>query len=273
MISEAEFMKLPKCEKCKNRGKYSVRCDTVELQDDYGVEPGMVVNIKCSRCELQRIRRKMFLDNSTFDKTLLMYQLSDYVYPDKTTEINLKLTEEALSIAKNICSDIENNFINEGGFTLIYDKNHVGKSILAYIILRESYCQGFSGKIISIADLTLILSQKIYGNVVLDHDGDVIFDLEDYINCDVLIIDEFELINEYFGSTNIRRAFILKIFRDRLKNGKPTIVLSQSKLKVLFSEANLGILGVPFDFPSIILRNYRIMSLHGKFKKEKTKIK
>ena len=195
------------------------------------------------------------------------FEFSDYVLPDKSQLEFSKNTKSIESLTK-WTEDIEKNFMKHGGFTIIFGTMNTGKTITAHIIAREAYVQGFMCNMISLADLSVDLSHMIEGTVAKNRDGKIVFDLEDYVNCDILCVDNFELINDYFERPNIRRALIFKMLRDRLKAERPTIIISQRELSEMFSDANRECKSIPYDFPPLISKHYRNVWLYGKFKKE-----
>jgi DNA replication protein DnaC len=204
----------------------------------------------------------MFLANKSFESALHFFELKDYVFPDESQTLMMADTKTALDLAAEICKDIEGNLIDPGGFLVIIGEGNSGKSIVSHIIARESYLQGFTCQMISILDLSVAMSHRIDGNKAKANNGEILFDLEDYLDCDVVVVDDFEMVNHYFEQPNVRRALVLKLFRDRLKGGKPTIVLTDQVLKQQFTNFEIQ------DFPSVLGKNYRVMKLHGRFKKK-----
>lgn len=270
MICEDTFLELPSCKLCRNKGKYNVRCNTVEQQDDYGVAPGEMVTVKCSTCRKNLRRREEFLKNTQFEDPIRYYELSDYELPDESQKFNHKASSDALKLAQKMIDNIEYEIVDKAGFIYITGGMNTGKTIISHIIARESYLQGVMVNRISIPELAVTLSHKIQGTIVRDGD-EIVFDLDDYLDVDLLIVDQFELINSYFGYPTVRRSLIYNIFAGRLKLGKPTIVISKEKLVDMFSEEKMKAVGFPHDFPSIINKCYRTMNLNGRFKEQKAK--
>ena len=119
-------------------------------------------------------------------------------------------------------------------------------------------------------ELGVLLSHRnVEGTIVRDHDNKIVFDLDDWTSCDVLVIDQFQLINSYFKFAGPNRALIFKIFMDRLKAGKPTVVLTQTSLKEMF-DVNREQAKFPYDFPTVILKNFRMLNLYGRFKEKRS---
>ncbi len=267
MISEEQFLELPSCKKCRNKGTYHVRCRTLEQQDEYGIPAGEMVTVKCSTCRANRRRREEFLKNKQFEDPIRFYELSDYELPDETQKFDYARNRNSLDLVETIIKDIDGELVDKGGFLMIFGAMDSGKTILSHIIAREAYIQGAMCHRFSIPEMSVVLSHRIHGNTVRDGD-EIVFDLNDHIDVDVLIVEQFELINNYFAAANIRRSLIYNIFSGRLKAGKPTIVISKEKIADLFSEEEVKRLGIPSDFPSIFNKCYRTLNLHGRFKKE-----
>ena len=267
MISEEIFLQIPICNLCKNKGKYNVRCRTVEQQDEYGVPAGEMITVKCGGCRINTRRREEFLKNKQFEDPIRFYELSDYILPDVSQKFLHKKNSDSIAQAQKIINNVETELVDRGGFLNIIGEINTGKTVLSHIIAREAYTQGVMVHRISIGELAVILSHKIHGRTVRDGD-EIVFDLDDYIDVDVLIVDDFELINSYFAYANVRRSLILNIFSGRLKAGKPTIVISKEKILDLFGEDRRKAQGFPNDFPSIIVKNYRTLELYGQFKEE-----
>ena len=268
MICEAEFLALPGCKSCKGRGWYIKKIETEVDQDTHGGEIGDKISIKCSFCRMHYRRREMFLMNKGFQKALRFYEFSDYQLPDESQKINRTKSERSISDLTRWSKNIKEYLIDFGGFINIYGLMNTGKTIASHILAREAYLQGFLCNIISLADLSVDLSHSIEGTIAKDRDGKIVFDLDDYVGYDILIVDNFELVNDYFERSNIRRALVFKIFRDRLLADKPTIITSQMQLSEMFSDAVREQKGIPYDFPSLITKHYRNVWLHGRFKKE-----
>ena len=270
MISEEIYLQVPFCDLCKNKGRYNLRCRTAEQQDEYGIPPGEIITIKCGNCRVNTRRRQEFVKNQQFEDPIRYYEISDYEKPDVSQSFLLKKTEDALSMTEEIIGDVETELVKRGGFTYLSGESNSGKTVLSHIIARHAYAQGVMVNRVSIPELSVMLSHKIHGRTARDGD-EIVFDLDDYLDVDVLIVEEFELINSYFNYANVRRSLIYNIFSGRLKSGKPTIVISKLKLSEMFSEEKQKASGFPNDFPSIIVKSYRTLELHGRFKKEKGK--
>jgi DNA replication protein DnaC len=209
----------------------------------------------------------MFLRNKAFHDPLRFFEFSDYQLPDKS-QSDYQKNEKSLATLIKWSGNIEKYLMDFGGFIIIFGGMNTGKTISAHILARESYLQGYLCNLVSLADLSVDLSHSIDGTVAKDRDGNVAFDLDDYVNCDILCVDNFELINDYFDRPNIRRALIFKMLRDRLRAGKPTIVISQRELSELFSDTTRELKGIPYDFPPLISKHYKQVWLYGRFKKE-----
>jgi len=265
MISEKQFLTLPACEKCKNKGKYNIRCNSEEQQEEHGTAAGEIVTIICSACRANRRRREMFLENENFEPALRFYELDDYDLPDEGQTIPYKKTLTSLQLAHDLINDFEGSLIKPGGFIMVYGGGRTGKSILSHIFARESYLQGYSCDIVSLSELIVTLSNRIQGGVI-KVDDQVVFDIDDFVNLSLLIIDDFSLVNDYFDRADIRRGVILNILKRRSKAGKPTIINSQLTLKELFAKPIVDAKKLPYDFPTIIDKNFKALHLHGKFK-------
>jgi len=269
MISNKKFMTLSRCPKCRNRGFYVIKCDTEELMDEHGVEEDHEVSVKCSTCRLHKRRREMFLDDSSFIDKVKLVEISDYKIPGGIPRNSIESTEKAVKTISDWCSDME-AFINWGGFALIIGNTNTGKSIFSTILARESFVAGYRATCVSLNALSVSLSHNIRGEVAIDSYGDIVFNVQDYISPELLIVDDFHMINQYFAVPNIRRALVLKIFTDRLHSGKTTVVLMQETLADVFSDEEREMRKFPLDFPSVISKEYKALKIYGRFKKEKT---
>ena len=268
MISKEDFLKVPPCNVCKDTGWHLIEIDSDEMADQHGMVIGEQIKAKCSHCRRQRRLRELFLENDSLDPQLMFYELSDYlVAADKES-----FAEKELLYLKNAMSDIQ-EFISYGGFFIVEGGYNSGKTIFAHIAAREAALQGYLFKIISIGDLAVSLSYLKFGTVAKDNEDNVLFNLSDLVDLDLLIVDDFSLINHYFEKANIRRALIFKLFKDRLKAGKTTIVLVNQNIGSMFSPQVRELKDIPFDFPSVLDKHKRKVTLHGRFKKGKNKVR
>lgn len=270
MISEKQFLKLPKCKKCNNKTWYDFEVLTEEDQDIHGCELGEMIRIKCSTCNSQLRRREIFMKDKGLEDILKYYELDDYNLPINPP-VDLKKTEEAINLIAHMTEDFKSNVIDVGGFILLCGMSNSGKSITAHIMARSAAIDGYTCRLVSVLDLHIALSNVRSGTFAKDNDNKTLFNIEDYTSVDFLILDNFEVVNEYFNRVDLRRNLLLKILRDRLRDGKPTMILTKVKIKDLFNAVNRELYQVPYDFPVVINKNYRNLSLHGRYKKEKSK--
>lgn len=271
MIDLNDFLTdLPKCKLCNNSGMYNKVIVTVEEQEEYGVGINDAISIKCSDCNVEKRKREYYIKNEWLEDALKWFEISDYKTVGIGNSIKETITKNSLQTLSLIIKDIENLF-KDGGFIIFEGNTLSGKSSLAHILAREGTLKGYYPKLISIIELVVELSYLNKGTRVIE-DNIIKFDLEEYLKTDLLIIDHFEMINEYFRWADIRRANIVKIFSQRLKNKLPTIILTRSPIKELFSEAMKEIYKFPIDLPVFINKNFTLLQLYGKFKSENNKI-
>jgi len=267
MIDAEEYLKVPDCKLCKGNGSYLVRILTAEQSDEYGVEIGGAIQAKCGECRRQKIRRKTFLDHKNFQKQLMLFEMSDYEIPDNLSNEKILPTRAAVEKISTMLKDLETSLYGFGGFVLLMGPTCTGKSIVGHILARESYAIGRYAQLISIHDLVIDLSYLRSGTVAKNEDGEIVFDLADYIKPDLLIVDHFDDINQFFNRSDLRRALLLKIFSERLKQEKPTVIISKVNITDMFSSTVREVSAIPYDFPVIINKKFIKLELYGKFKK------
>lgn len=263
MISSKEFMKLPPCDDCKGKGKYSLVALTEDDCEKYGVQLDEVVQVTCSKCRVAKRRREIFVDDETFEESLKYFEIDDYVIPSNLKKLHENETESSLTQLKILCDNFEKKVINSGGrFFVLVGPTKSGKSISAHILAREGSLLGYRTKITSILDMQVVLNEMQFNRL----ESDVFEFIETHVDVDILIVDHFQMLNEYFSKPDMRRGTLIKIFKDRAKQGRPTIVLSNVSLVSMFEGHSER--GIPFDFPILMNKNYLKLELYGRYGKK-----
>ena len=268
MITEENYLEPPACRKCEGlqcneKGWYAIRIKTGDEAQEYMTPIGEEIRKQCSWKKAEQSRRKHWMNNPYFENSMKLLEMTDYLPSRKSTP---KTTEEHLSGLGKL-TNVRNDVESFDGFLLIEGKTNTGKNCFAHILARHFNDAGYYPKLVSIVDLALETSELQRGSKVYDKNDKVIYDIDEWCKADLLVIDHFEMVNEYFRFGDIRRANLVKIFKTRQQGLKPTIVLSSEKIEDVFHSEILKLSKIPNDLPRFINKNLTRVTLHGRFQK------
>lgn len=275
MLTKEEFLKPPPCKKCNGvvcneTGWYGKRILTDKDAEEYETALGEEVRIRCSYKKLLEARKSAWLTNPYFEDDLKFYQLGDFE-PDriKSQAEQLK-TRGSLDFIKELLEEIQKGN-NPQGFLEINGQSLSGKSTLAAIIGRESTLAGLYPKQVSLLDLVEELSHLREGTKATDSEGNELYNLDNWANADILVVDHLDMVNDYFRFADLKRANLNLLFQRRLKSKKLTILLTCMRLEDVFDPDVRAAHGIPNDLPKFINKDYTRLEIYGRFEGKQVK--
>ena len=274
MITPREFLKVEKCNICKNFGYLEYIVETEEQMQYTGLPKGETYVEKCGECYRDNKRKVRYYNTEGLDPNLKFIEIKDYV-EDSTSlgkdEVEVETTLTSIMVMQRLLSDPK-TFIEECSFLILEGRRLSGKSAMAHMICREAMLKhGYVFKNTTIDEYVIAASNLKSGNYLIV-DGVKLFDAQDYIDPNILVIENFDFVDEYMRFGDMKRINLVNILNQRAnQEDKLTILTTRESLETVFKSSSSK--GVPRDFARVINKNLKRLVFNGDFKKGKQKTK
>lgn len=223
-------------------------------------DTGYIENEKChclkdkitellySRSNLKEILNKENFD--TFNISLYSDKFADKVTGAKASENIKRVLETCKNFAKKFGTEFENLFI--------YGETGVGKTFLTNCIAKEVMDSSHSVIYVSAIHMFEVLAAEQFGK----NDTQNLTGAYDFINCDLLIIDDLgtELVNSFTSSS------LFNCINERFLNKKPVIIstnLSIGDIRQMYSERVFSRIASNYTMLKIFGEDLRIVTSLG----------
>lgn len=227
-----EYCQIPDCKLCMNSGVIKKRVISIDDQIEYGALAGEEVMEYCSECRWQKRLRLLELTSGNLNFEKFFNTFSDYkpLLNDEINNFEIVRGSRFLNRLEN-SKDLMKSF-NKFGFVR-FCSDEIAETF--YNVLRRvgslnnlhvEYTNPFS---LSDKMSTLKEGRKAYNK-----DGGVVFDLDNYINPDILFIGSIQDFETYFDKPNLKRANIQTMLRSRNNNKSVTILSSRKSFFDVF---------------------------------------
>jgi DNA replication protein DnaC len=266
MLTEEQFKKLPECSDCKNTGWFKKRIMNEKDAIEFDGEPGEEVNVKCPKCYRIGMRIDTYIKRKDLEETIKYFEISDYDATACKAMYQIEENKKSIELFKELIAGIDKLF-KRGKFILLIGPTLAGKSTFAHIFIREACLKGYTFMITDIYEFIEEVSHVKAGSFA-ERNEEVLYDINKYIEPDVLVFDDMDMVNEYMKYPNLSRANLMMMLKARRDQKKVTLILSQKSFEEIFTVMP-GEYSPPADLTRIINKNYERLSVYGRFGKRK----
>lgn len=191
--------------------RYKQTCHNGYLEKQIDTDTGMQVCPNYSNYQ-RKVANEYKLNQSGIPASTITKSFDSYLGEDKYNNIEYikKYVETFSSNSKNL---------------YFYGTNGTQKSTVSRILGKEIIAKDFSVKYILTDDLVKLL-------VRADRDIEIQDTVDTYLNCDLLILDEFEKSKMVYYESGWQLKFIFPFMKKRIEIvNKPSIIISNSMIK------------------------------------------